>query len=154
MKTIFKYFLSAVLVILTAASCEKFLDTSSPSAKSDEELYSNYTLASNTIANITQSLGETNSYRGRFLSWAGLNSDIEWYNTFKVSDEKYQIASFSLLPNNGQLNLSNGPFAMMYEGVEKANLAIKGLREYGNTETDSEMAYLLGEALTLRAMLY
>ena len=154
MKNTFKYILSAALAILTAASCEKFLDTASPSAKSDEELFSNYTLAANTVANITQSLAETNSYRGRFLTWAGLNSDIEWYNTFKVSDEKYQIASFSLLPNNGQLNLANGPFAMMYEGIEKANLAIKGLREYGNTENDPEMAYLLGEALTLRAMLY
>ena len=154
MKNTFKYILSAALVILTAASCEKFLDTDSPSAKSEEELYSNYTLAANAVANITQSLAETNSYRGRFLNWAGLNSDIEWYNTFKVSDEKYQIASFSLLPNNGQLNLANGPFAMIYEGVEKANLAIKGLRDYGNVAENADMAYLLGEALTLRAMLY
>ena len=43
---------------------------------------------------------------------------------------------------------------MMYSGIERSNLIIEGLRNYGNTDTDAGMAYLLGETLTLRAMIY
>ena len=148
------YILSAALLTALTVSCEKFLDTESSSTFDAETVYSNYTLSENAIFSISQSFGETNSYRGRFLSWIGLNSDIEWYNTYKPEDSKYQIAAYSLLPNNDQLNLSNGPFAKMYEAVERANLVIEGVNQYGNPEGRSEMAYLLGEALTLRALLY
>ena len=146
--------LFAVLVAVMAVSCEKFLDSKSPSTFDAATVYSNYSLTENTIFSISQSFGETNNYRGRYLSWIGLNSDIEWYNTYKPTDEKYQIAGYAQLPNNGQLNLNNGPFAKMYEAIERANLCIEGIREYGNPEADKDMAYLLGEVLTLRAMIY
>ena len=146
--------LFAVLVAVMAVSCEKFLDSKSPSTFDAATVYSNYSLTENTIFSISQSFGETNNYRGRYLSWIGLNSDIEWYNTYKPTDEKYQIAGYAQLPNNGQLNLNNGPFAKMYEAIERANLCIEGIREYGNPEENKDMAYLLGEALTLRAMIY
>ena len=148
------YILSAAVIAATAVSCEKFLDTKSPSTFDSATVYSNYSLTENTIFSIAQSFGETNNYRGRYLSWIGLNSDIEWYNTFKTTDEKYQIAAYAQLPNNSQLNLNNGPFAKMYEAIERANLCIEGIREYGNPEADKDMAYLLGEVLTLRAMIY
>ena len=146
--------LFAVLVAVMAVSCEKFLDSKSPSTFDAATVYSNYSLTENTIFSIAQSFGETNNYRGRYLPWIGLNSDIEWYNTYKPTDEKYQIAGYAQLPNNAQLNLNNGPFAKMYEAIERANLVIEGVREYGNPETNKDMAYLLGEALTLRAMIY
>ncbi len=148
------YILSAAVMAVCASSCEKFLDSASPSAFDSQTVFSNYDLAESQYFSALQSLGETNSYRGRYLSWIGLNSDIEWYNTFKTTDEKYQIAGYNQLPNNQQLNLSNGPFAKMYEGIERLNLCIEGVRAYGNVEQNADMAYLLGEALTLRAMLY
>lgn len=154
MKKILTYALSVTALIAAATSCERFLDSESPSTFDASTVYSNYDLTESTIFSISQSFGETNSYRGRYLSWVGLNSDIEWYNTYKPTDEKYQIAAYSLLPNNGQLNLNNGPFAKMYEAIERANLAIEGIREYGNPAEDASMAYLLGEALTLRALIY
>ncbi len=154
MKKIFAYIIAVPALILAVSSCEKFLDTESPSTFDASTVYSNYSLTESTIFSISQSFGETNSYRGRYLSWIGLNSDIEWYNTFKPTDEKYQIAGYTLLPNNAQLNLDNGPFAKMYEAVERANLCIEGIRQYGHPESNTDMAYLLGEALTLRALLY
>ena len=154
MKKILTYTLLAAAFTFAASSCETFLDSESPSTFDASTVYSNYDLTESTIFSISQSFGETNSYRGRYLSWVGLNSDIEWYNTYKPTDEKYQIAAYSILPNNGQLNLSNGPFAKMYEGIERANLCIEGIREYGKVEENASMAYLLGEALTLRALIY
>ena len=153
MKKTFKYIVSALAAVLVSWSCT-ILDSESPSTFDAETVFSNYNLAESTVFSISQSFGETNSYRGRYLSWIGLNSDIEWYNTFKPTDEKYQIAAYSLQYNNGQLNLDNGPFAKMYEGIERANLCIDGLRTYGHPEENADMAYLLGEALTMRALLY
>ena len=153
MKKTLKYILAAVAAVLVSWSCS-ILDSESPSTFDAETVFSNYNLAESTVFSISQSFGETNSYRGRYLPWIGLNSDIEWYNTFKPTDEKYQIAAYSLKYNNAQLNLDNGPFAKMYEGIERANLCIDGLRTYGKVEENADMAYLLGEALTMRAFLY
>ena len=148
------YILSAALVAASAVSCEKFLDTDSPSAFDAATVYSNYTLTEGTIYGIVETFCEVNSYRGRFLPWYGHNTDIEWYNTYKPGDGKSDISGYDCLPNNSQLNLSNGPFPLLYMGIERANLVIEGLREYGNTAENADMAYLLGEALTLRAMIY
>ena len=148
------YIFGSFAVMMSALSCERFLDSKSPSTFDAATVYSNYSLTENTIFSISQSFGETNNYRGRYLSYIGLNSDIEWYNTYKPTDEKYQIAGYAQLPNNGQLNLNNGPFAKMYEAIERANLCIEGIREYGNPGENKDMAYLLGEVLTLRAMIY
>ena len=149
------YILSAATVALFAYSCEQFLDSESPSAFDAKTVYSNYGLAEGTVIGITEAFCEVNSYRGRFLPWYGFNTDVEWYNTYKdKKDGKVEIASYDIEPNNSQLNLSNGPFPLMYMGIERANLVIEGIREYGNTAENADMAYLLGEALTLRAMIY
>jgi len=52
------------------------------------------------------------------------------------------------------MNTDNNAWAKFYEGIERANLAIRGLRSYGNIEQRPEMAYILGEILTLRAVVY
>ena len=148
------YILSAVILAALAVSCEKFLDSESPSAFDSASVYSNYSLTEGTIFGITEAFCEVNSYRGRFLPWYGFNTDIEWYNTYKPGDGKSDIAAYDCLPNNSQLNLSNGPFPLMYTGIERANLVIEGIRTYGKPEENADMAYLLGEALTLRAMIY
>ncbi len=150
------YILSAATIAILAVSCEKFLDTTSPSTFDAATVYSNYSLTENTIFSIAHSFGETNNYRGRYLPWIGLNSDIEWYNSYKPNDEdKYDIAAYNLTPANKQLNTSDAaPFSKMYEAIERANLVIEGFREDANPTENADMAYLLGETLTLRAMIY
>ena len=154
MKKIVYYILSVAVMAFAASSCEKLLDSNSPSAFDSATVYANYSLTEGTIYGITEAFCEVNSYRGRFLPWYGHNTDIEWYNTFKQGDGKSDISGYDCLPNNSQLNLSNGPFPLMYMGIERANLVIEGVRAYGDPENRPEMAYLLGEALTLRAMIY
>ena len=154
MKKSVYYILSVAVMAFAASSCEKLLDSDSPSAFDSATVYANYSLTEGTIYGITEAFCEVNSYRGRFLPWYGHNTDIEWYNTFKQGDGKSDISGYDCLPNNSQLNLSNGPFPLMYMGIERANLVIEGVRAYGDPENRPEMAYLLGEALTLRAMIY
>ena len=52
------------------------------------------------------------------------------------------------------MNTDNNAYAKFYEGIERANLAIEGLRQYGDVANNKNMAQLLGEALTLRAVIY
>lgn len=145
------YTLCAV-ALLMMPSCTSILDTSSPSTFDESTVFSNYTLAEYNIFSISEVFGHTNCYRGRYLPWYGFNTDVEFYNG--TNSAGYELAGYNTLPNNSQMNLSNGPYNEMYIGVERANLCINGLRTYGNVENDKDMAYLLGEALTMRALLY
>ncbi|MGM9792080.1 MAG: RagB/SusD family nutrient uptake outer membrane protein [Candidatus Cryptobacteroides sp.] len=157
MKKVFTYIASLAAALSLTVSCS--LDSESPSTFDASIVFANYDLAEKAIFGITETMCEVNSYRGRFLPWYGFNTDIEWFNTFKPGDGKTDIAVYDAQTNNGQMNtasggVTNNPWALMYSGIERANLAIEGIREYGNIENNEQMAYLLGEALTLRAMLY
>ena len=154
MKKIFAIAAGAIAIVSALSSCNKILEQESPSSFDGSTVFANYDLAESTVFGITEAFCEVNSYRGRFLPWYGFNTDIEWYNTYKPGDGKSDIAGYDCAVNNAQLNTSNNPYVLMYTGIERANLIIEGLREYGKIDTDADMAYLLGEALTLRAMIY
>ena len=137
---------------LTSCS-EDGLKTPTQSSFDESVVYSNYTLAEYNVFGIYEVFGHTNCHRGRYLPWYGFNTDIELYNN-TTADEKSSIARYSQTATNGQLNLANGPYNELMGGIERANLAIRGIRQYGNPEGDAQMAELLGEALTARALLY
>ena len=136
-------------------SCDDFLEAPSKSSLDASVIFSNAALAEEAVNGIKIPFGETNSYRGRFLSWYGLNTDSEWYNsTESITDDKSDLVTYDAKPNNSQMNTANNVWAMMYSGIERANLCIVGLRTYGNPTPDSDLGYLLGESLTLRAIYY
>jgi hypothetical protein len=143
------------LSMMGLAACD--MDAPSISALDESSVFSTYSLAEAEIMSIHVSFGETNSYRGRFLPYYGINTDIEWIVTPSYADrlqDKYSLANYNTLPGNGQMNNETNAYAKFYEGIERANLAIKGLREYGDVANNKNMAQLLGEALTLRAVIY
>lgn len=140
-------------------SCD--MDAPTQSTLDESSVFSQYSLAESEIMSIHVSFGETNSYRGRFLPYYGLNSDLETgsgtqpsYSKAMSYDDKNSLWAYNTLPTNGQMNTENNAYAKFYEGIERANLAIQGIRKYGNIEKNRDMAQLLGEALTLRALIY
>lgn len=143
---------AAAVMSLSSCSEDGFFDVKAPSAADETNVYSDYTLSEYAIFSIAETFGHTNNYRGRFLPWYGFNTDIEWYNGTNTTGK--QLTQYDPTTNNTQMNLDNGPYNEMFVGIERANLAIEGLRAYGDVENRPEMAYLLGEALTLRAMIY
>ncbi|MBR1688518.1 MAG: RagB/SusD family nutrient uptake outer membrane protein [Prevotella sp.] len=148
-------FLSLSLVGL--ASCD--LDAPSISSLDGSSIYSTYSLAESEVMSIHVSFGETNSYRGRFLPYYGLNTDLEVGSRTapKFSDkenEKQALWNYDTPDNNTQMNTDNNAYAKFYEGIERANLAIEGIRAYGDLENNANLRHLLGEALTLRAVIY
>ncbi len=153
-----KYILMFTLAGGMMASCEDVLEAPTQSSMDEATIFSQYTLAESAVRGIHQSFGETNSYRGRFSPYYGLNTDCEWQNggdATKIPDgNKYDLSSYNPTSNNAQMNTANNAWAKFYEGIERANMIIRGLRAYGNVNNDRRMAQLLGETLTLRAMIY
>lgn len=152
-KIIYTLLLLGGLTVIS--SCKKALDAPTKSSLDESVIFSNPGLAEGAIAGIIQSFGETNSYRGRFLVFYGINNDTEVNNSLKaVDDDKSKLSNYNTNVNNGQMNTENNAWAKFYEGIERANLAIKGIRTYGKIESNAQMAQILGEILTLRAVLY
>lgn len=88
-------------------SCgDNFLDTKSPSSLDDKNIFSIYDLAKGTVYNIYTYYGEQN-YRARFTSYYGLNTDVEWFNGSDKGDDKANMATYNVLPGNGQLNIAD-----------------------------------------------
>ncbi|RZK48909.1 MAG: RagB/SusD family nutrient uptake outer membrane protein [Pedobacter sp.] len=149
------YFMLISLGFGLVSSCKNGLEAPAKSTLDESVIFSTPGLAEGAIAGIIQSFGETNSYRGRFLVFYGLNTDTEVNSALKtVGDDKSRLSNYNANVNNGQMNTDNNVWAKLYEGIERANLAIRGIRTYGKVESNPQMAQLLGEILTLRAVLY
>jgi len=154
-----KFLFSGIFIALFFASCndfaEDFLEAQTKSTLGEEQIFSNPGLAEGAVNGIKIPFGEQNSYRGRFLPWYGMNTDVEWYNSSETtSNDNPDLVVYDAKPTNTNMNTANNVWAMMYSGIERANICIQGLRTYGNPVPDSELGYLLGEALTLRAVYY
>jgi hypothetical protein len=106
------------------------------------------------VDGIKEPLGQTNSYRGRFIPYYGTNTDIEWNNSSDGTGPAQELARYENSATNTYMNTANNAWAMMYLGIERANICIRGLRTYGGPSEGNEMGQLLGEALTLRAIYY
>ncbi|RWU10535.1 RagB/SusD family nutrient uptake outer membrane protein [Pedobacter chitinilyticus] len=143
----------AALVMLS--SCKRALDAPLKSSIEDKELYSTVRLAEGVITGILQTFAETNSYRGRYIALYGSNTDTEILSGItSFTTEKSRMGNYNTNVNNTQMNASTNVYAMLYSGVERANLAIRGFKAYGDIDNNAQLAQLYGEVLTLRAFMY
>lgn len=150
-----KIIIAGLIIASLFSSCqEDYLDAPAQSTLDESVIFSSPDLAKGAIDGIKIPFAETNSYRGRFLPLYGLNTDVEWYNSSQTVSDASDLCTYDAKSINTQMNTSNNAWAMMYSGIERANICIRGLRTYGNPVAGSDLGYLLGEALTLRAIYY
>lgn len=155
MKKLLYNILTVSFFAIVSVSCKKILDAPTKSSMDESVIFSTPILAEGAIAGVIQSFAETNSYRGRYLVFYGINTDCEVNNSLKtISDDKTWLSNYTANVNNSQMNTDNNAWAKFYEGIERANLAIRGLRKYGNVGSNPQLAQILGEMLTLRAVVY
>ena len=147
-------YLMAIAFTIAFASCEEYLEAPTKSSLDESVIFSTPDLARGAVDGIMVPFGETNSYRGRFLPWYGMNTDIEWYNSSQTEGDNADLAVYNAKPNNSNMNTENNAWAMMYQGIERANICIRGLRQFGEPAPGNELGQLLGEALALRAVIY
>lgn len=148
-----------ILIIVFAGaltSCEDYLDTPTQSTMDESVIFSKYELALGAVDGIKEQMGQQNSYRGRFLTHYGANTDIEWINSGPTTvNSRSDLSRYINSPTNTDMNnLEKNYWGNLYTGIERANTCIRGLRNYGNPEPGTQMGELLGEALTLRAIYY
>ncbi|HCM60440.1 MAG TPA: RagB/SusD family nutrient uptake outer membrane protein, partial [Bacteroidales bacterium] len=148
------YIIISIVFAGLLVSCEDFLEAPSQSTLDESLIFSNPTLAASAIDGIKEPIGQTNSYRGRYLTHYGANTDIEWYNSSTAASARSDLARYVNSSINTDMNTANNAWAQMYSGIERANICIRGLRTYGDPAPGTEMGQLLGEALTLRAIYY
>ena len=141
-----------IAAVAAVSSCD--LTTESKSAFDESGVFSDPTLTEYQLFSVYNVFGSQNGHRGRYLPYYGFNTDIEWFISSDRDTDKSDLAFYDYKTTNGQLNLDNGPYPELYSAIERVNLTIRGIREYGDPENRPEMAALLGEALTLRAVIY
>nr|WP_315151538.1 RagB/SusD family nutrient uptake outer membrane protein [uncultured Flavobacterium sp.] len=147
--------IAAILFGSLFTSCqEDYLDAPAQSSLDESVIFSSATLAKGAIDGIKIPFGETNSYRGRFLPYYGLNTDVEWNNSSTTVGDGTDLQNYGVTALNTVMNTADNAWSQMYSGIERANLCVRGLRLYGNPKPGTELGYLLGEALTLRAIYY
>ncbi|MBI9039890.1 RagB/SusD family nutrient uptake outer membrane protein [Lutibacter sp.] len=154
-----KIIILGIIIAGIFASCQDlsddFLEAPAKSTLDESIIFSTPGLAKGAVDGIKEPFGQTNSYRGRFIPFYGFNTDTEWnLNSDKLNDSQADLCVYNTMPNNSQMNTENNAWAMMYLGIERANICIRGLRTFGNPEPGTELGQLLGEALTLRAIYY
>ena len=157
----YKFILGIAAVGLTLASCSDPLEAPNKSAMSEDIIFSTEVLADAAVMGLHQSFGETNSYRGRFIPYYGLNTDAEIFNNYggvadPSTDKEASLVTYSAHVDNTYMNTDNNAWAKLYEAIERANKAIESMEIYGGIDKadNINMRQLYGELLTLRGMIY
>ncbi|WZL89600.1 RagB/SusD family nutrient uptake outer membrane protein [Salinimicrobium sp. 3283s] len=159
MKNLFKI-LSVLILMILVVSCEEdfldedFLDAPANSTLDKSTIFSTVDLAKGAVDGILEPMGQTNSYRGRWIPYYGFNTDVEYNYSSGNEGSDADLLYYDAKPSNSRMNTDNNAWAMMYQGIERANIAIENLRLYGNPEPGNAFGQLLGAALTYRAIYY
>ncbi|MCX2838222.1 RagB/SusD family nutrient uptake outer membrane protein [Salinimicrobium sp. MT39] len=159
MKNLFKIF-SVLLLIFVVVSCEDdfldedFLEAPANSTLDKSTIFSTLDLAKGAVDGILEPMGQTNSYRGRWIPYYGFNTDVEYNYSSGSEGSDADLLYYDAKPSNSRMNTDNNAWAMMYQGIERANIAIENLRLFGNPEPGNAFGQLLGAALTYRAIYY
>src|SRR5690606_7999221 len=130
MKIALRY-IALIVIAGNLVSCEDYLEAPAQSTLDESVIFSTFDLAKGAVDGIKIPFAETNSYRGRFLPWYGMNTDIEWFNASQTANANSELATYNATPVNTNMNTENNAWAMMYSGIERANICIRGLRTYG-----------------------
>lgn len=153
MKRIIFYFITLLFTGFISCS-DNFLDTSSPSKQSPEIIYNSLSLTNSAVLGAYNSL--LNSlYTGNTILYLQSNSDIEiTYRGFGLDNYKdVGVSGYGNYFNIPQNNLNK--WEAFYRSIEIATNSIEGIRKSPLMETyPREMKCYLGEALTIRAMVY
>ena len=143
--------LAACVIALSA--CSDFFEPKSPSSLESSAVFSNIERTGAAVAALYEQFGADKSYRNRLAcGYQGLNTDIEHCTKNSgVAD----FAVYAMTTSSSDLSTSNGkdPWGYFNTMIERANLIIEGIGEYGDLD-NQQFVYYLGEALFIRSFAY
>jgi hypothetical protein len=163
MKKINLFKLILGIFAFTLFSCNDLLVVSSKSLLSDDQVFSNPDSTKEAISAIYDIIGQNNSYRNRLWLQMAENTDIEYrtgwssatvLSSIKSDDYFALYNSNSSVPDGYSNPGADNPWNRLYQGIERSNLAIAGIRKFGKPAIGNDMGHFLGEALTMRAFFF
>lgn len=142
----------ALIIMLSNVGCRKYMEVKPVSQIGIAEAFSSVSNAFNSVIGVYDELQGDNGYGIRINLYYPYDSD-EAMTSGGLDNGRRGIGRYQLLLSNSELS---NPFRQLYNGLEKANLAIEqiplmDLYENGTDVQKKELRRLHGEALTLRA---
>lgn len=150
--------LLAVILAAAFSSCKKYLQVQPVSSFGPDYVFSNTGNAEKALISAYACLGGDAGYGIRLSMYYPLDNDemMGQGATPYPDNERRDIAHYNVQPSNTQLP---NPYAQLYAGVERANLAIyyipkMDLYTNGSASDQALLKRFYGEALALRAQFY
>ena len=143
----------SLIAVAGLMACQP-LTQKAQSSFDDSSVFSNEALTRYALSGVYMSYAE-NGYGTDYFLLYGPNTDVEMVQNTTDADTP-NLCRYSISPTVAKLDIpsTSGIFAGNFRGIERANIALRGLEQYGNIEENKKMAALYGEALTVRALLY
>ena len=146
----------AAILMLTAASCNKFLDQKPITEVSTETVFSDVPSAYKALAGVYSRLVGDAAYGIRVSLYYPLDNDEMQGPTGAADNDRRDIARYAATPGNAQIT---NPFNQMFQGIEYANICIANIPKMalyanGTDQEKKQLQRMYGEALTLRAQFY
>lgn len=157
-----KSFVAAACIALVGCDDTPFLNVETKSGMDESIIFSKVETAEGEIASIYHVMAETNAYRNNLTNNMGVNTDIELQSGSTDADaptaqNRRTLAIYmqdASLQDNWSAKDGADPFSQLYSAIERCNLAIDGIKKYGDPSPGTQMGALYAEALTLRAFFY
>ena len=157
MKNIFKKICVGAAAIGVMTSCSDFLDQTSPSELTEENVFNSVYYANNVLNKVYGSLTLDQTYSQYFSIVWNLNSDYELVDGFgnDANNTSSERGNMNYNQNPGWANLARA-WDNMFSAIEYANIVVNGINnsELLNTDSRTEALKIKAEAQVLRAMMY
>ncbi|MFD2965780.1 RagB/SusD family nutrient uptake outer membrane protein [Sphingobacterium bambusae] len=139
-----------LLILLTAASCEKILDTNSEIAISSSSVFQTAARIEGLVNGSYKALKSANLYSGRLLMYGDLRGE-----EFVIRTENALTGGY--VWEHTTTNLTgdvNELWAQLYRVINSTNILIEGLKQPIQVLAEEKRLQYLGEAHFLRALCY
>lgn len=149
----------ALASVLGLSSCSDFLDQKSPSEMTADNTYASIYYTGLRINKLYGGMGQDRTYGQDFAILTGMNTDCELVDGLgsNATDRTSERGNMNYNTDPGWSKLAD-EWNAMYGIIEDANQIIEGIKKSERfTEGGSNqkaMERYLGEALTIRAMVY
>lgn len=141
---------------VTLSSCSDFLEQESPSEQNTNTVFNSEYYTSIALNKVYGDLCQDRTYSQDMAFIYNLNSDVDFVDGFgdnATASSERGYMNYNATPSGSYSSKMASMWTAMYGTIEDANLVIDGI-EHSSIANHENMQHYLGEARTLRAMVY